>query len=331
MLKKLSILFLFLLFPIVSSATDVTVKAFVYQDYTIYNYAIEFQTNDSISKFSIEKPKDAQIDYAVDKFGTVNYDSAGDYFIFKSKDIQENYFLVKFHSEEDSNNIFKTDAFRTYLSFDFPVNNLKFNIDFKDNFGEGIDIFPSSFTMDDSDRILWEFENVSEDLLFVVNFKDSKSNIETGSVNKDLIYLSTIIVLFVIIGIFTTRYYIKRKTKSLKNKKKIDEVILDNTFDNNLESKSNDPKALYQENNKKSIDEIIEMHLTENEGEVLLLVKENEGISQYDILNYLPKLTKSNLSKIISKLHVRKILNRIKVGKVNKIYLGDRIRKEEED
>ena len=37
--------------------------------------------------------------------------------------------------------------------------------------------------------------------------------------------------------------------------------------------------------------------------------------------------TKVTLSKIISKLHSRKILSRIKVGKVNKIYLGDKIEK----
>ena len=37
------------------------------------------------------------------------------------------------------------------------------------------------------------------------------------------------------------------------------------------------------------------------------VIRKNEGISQYDILNFLPSLTKSNLSKIISKLNSKKI------------------------
>lgn len=324
MLKKLSIIFLILLFPIVSNATDVTVKAFVYEDYTIYNYAIEFQDNDSVSKFSIEKPKDAKLDYAVDKFGTVNYESAGDYFIFKPKEVDENYFLIKYKSEDSSNNLFKTDAYRTYLSFDFPVDNLKFNLEFKDNFGEGIDIFPSDFVLDESNKIIWEFKDVNEDLLFVVNFKDSKSNIETKNISKDLIYISIIIILLIIIISLLILFKFKRKNKSSKNKNIVKETVTKVI----LENPSNTEITNSQEENRQTIEEIVSKHLTENESEVLLLIKENDGISQYDILNYLPKLTKSNLSKIISKLHARQILKRIKVGKVNKIYLGDRIKKE---
>src|SRR5690606_2024562 len=76
--------------------------------------------------------------------------------------------------------------------------------------------------------------------------------------------------------------------------------------------------------------EFIHKYLTENEQEVVSIVKEHPGIQQYDILNYLPSFTKSNLSKIISKLHAKKILNRIKVGKINKIYLGEKLELQEE-
>ncbi|MDA3856107.1 MAG: hypothetical protein PF569_07660 [Candidatus Woesearchaeota archaeon] len=300
-------------------------KAFVYQDYTIYNYAIEFQTNDSISKFSIEKPKDAKIDYAVDKFGTVNYESVGDFFIFKPKGIEDNYFLIKYRSEDISNNLFKADAFRTYLSFDFPVDNLIFNLEFKDNFGEGIDIFPTNFLLDESGRVIWDFESVEEDLLFVVNFKDTKSNIETGFINRDLIYLTIIFILLILVVSLLILYKTKIKNKTSKSKVNVQENIVEIRPEEKISNEVNLP----QEENRQTIEEIVKKHLTENESEVLLLIKDNDGISQYDILNYLPKLTKSNLSKIISKLHARKILKRIKVGKANKIYIGDRIKKEE--
>jgi len=78
------------------------------------------------------------------------------------------------------------------------------------------------------------------------------------------------------------------------------------------------------------IKEIIEKHLTENEKSVVQIVRAHEGIQQNEILNYVPSLTKSNLSKIVSKLHAKRILNRIKVGKTNNIYLGDKLIKGEE-
>jgi hypothetical protein len=77
--------------------------------------------------------------------------------------------------------------------------------------------------------------------------------------------------------------------------------------------------------------EVMARFLTDNEKLVVSCIRENEGISQYDILNFLPKLTKSNLSKIISKLDNKKILKRIRVGKVNKIYLGSRFEVKSEE
>ena len=73
------------------------------------------------------------------------------------------------------------------------------------------------------------------------------------------------------------------------------------------------------------VKEIIEKYLTENEKNIVQIIKEHEGIQQNEILNYIPSLTKSNLSKIVSKLHAKRILNRIKVGKTNNIYLGEKL------
>ena len=96
----------------------------------------------------------------------------------------------------------------------------------------------------------------------------------------------------------------------------------------NIEKSTDDIDETITEKTKthdELFNEFIEKHLTENEKEIARLIKEKEGITQYDILNHIPKLTKSNLSKIISKLDAKKILKRIKVGKVNNIYLGERL------
>lgn len=104
-------------------------------------------------------------------------------------------------------------------------------------------------------------------------------------------------------------------------------IEIDNS---NIKDKTEDKKEEQEgkegkEEKKESYYEFVNKYLTENEKDVVEIIKEHEGLSQYDILNYLPSMSKSNLSKIISKLHSKKILNRIKVGKVNKIYFGEKL------
>jgi hypothetical protein len=99
------------------------------------------------------------------------------------------------------------------------------------------------------------------------------------------------------------------------------EILTEEGHDDKIDSKINEVE--YRE--------VMARFLTDNEKLVVSCIRENEGISQFDILNFLPKLTKSNLSKIISKLDNKKILKRIRVGKVNKIYLGSRFEVKSDD
>lgn len=73
------------------------------------------------------------------------------------------------------------------------------------------------------------------------------------------------------------------------------------------------------------IEEYIQKYLTENEQDVIRIIKKHEGIIQQEILDILPIITKSTLSKIITKLEGRRILERVRVGKINKLYLGEKL------
>ena len=127
---------------------------------------------------------------------------------------------------------------------------------------------------------------------------------------------------------------IKDKKIPVVSVESTEEVADNNSFDNeNDKISSEDIEFLTEVGHSDKIEskineeeyrEVMARFLTDNEKLVVSCIRENEGISQYDILNFLPKLTKSNLSKIISKLDNKKILKRIRVGKVNKIYLGSR-------
>ena len=73
------------------------------------------------------------------------------------------------------------------------------------------------------------------------------------------------------------------------------------------------------------IEEYIQKYLTENEQDVIRIIASHEGIIQQEILDNLPIITKSTLSKIVTKLEGKRIIDRIRVGKINKLYLGEKL------
>jgi large-conductance mechanosensitive channel len=302
-----------------SFATTVDITANVYKDFTIFNYIFNFNQTDSIDKFSFEKPRDAQLNYIVDKYAQVQYTQAGDYYIIEPKETRNNTFIIKFKSNQISEELLKTDSIRTYFNFNIEIQELNFELILRDNFGEIINIYPQNYNIHPNNRITWQSTNVHEESLYIVNFKDASKASQEKPISYLLIISYIIPIIILGIGVFILfRKYKKLEKKSKYHKNNQEEIQPPKT--NNI--KTEEEK---EESTKNIFEEIINKHLTENEKEVVMLVKEKEGISQYDILNFIPKLTKSNLSKIISKLHSKKILKRIKVGKVNHIYLGDKL------
>lgn len=324
-------------------AAEVIVHSDVYISETVFTYIFEFNEDESYQSFSFEKPKNSIVEYARDKSNnnTLFYTVAGDFFIFKPEDTSNKKFEIQFKSQEISNQIFEKDSYSSYVNFNIPIAHLTYILTFVDEIGEIGDIFPRDYEIDELGRFVWTIPNVEKDTIFLVNFNkfiekeiivipeiitsidDTKiENITPLYKDKYFILISIIsIVILILLTIFgrTLLKIISIKSKEEKIIIKENSSIIETL---NSISKEESPK---EESQKETYGEFIEKYLTDNEKDVVNIIKENEGLSQYDILNHLPSLSKSNLSKIISKLHAKKILNRIKVGKINKIYFGEKL------
>ncbi len=319
MLKKI-VFFVMLCFLCISLANcaEVRVNAEISKESTIFEYKILFGINESYSTFSFEKPRDAKIISVLEGNTSVRYSSAGDYFIFRPENTNGKNFTIIFISVLKSQEIIESNIFSTYLNFNFPVEKLIYVTSMKEDFGYIIDTFPRNYEVLKSKDIMWTVNNLQNDTLFLIKFgkKVPNQNIFLSFFNSYWHLFLFILVL----GIFIFSALIFKR-KGYIDKLNIDKIKLKKFITKD--------KITVKQNvvDEEKFEELTAKYLTDNEKEVVDIVKNNPGISQYDILNHLPSITKSNLSKIISKLHVKKILNRIRVGKVNKIYLGDRIEK----
>ncbi|MFP4402451.1 MAG: helix-turn-helix transcriptional regulator [Candidatus Nanoarchaeia archaeon] len=74
------------------------------------------------------------------------------------------------------------------------------------------------------------------------------------------------------------------------------------------------------------LEEYITKYFTENEQDVIRTIHNKEGIVQQEILDVLSIFTKSTLSKILTKLENRKMIERVRVGKINKLYIGEKLK-----
>jgi uncharacterized membrane protein len=363
MIKQLVIfLFLFFTFGNVFSA-NVMVNVDIYSDYTIFNYEFIFDENESYRSFSFEKPKDATVDLvsSLNQDDLVKYSIAGDYFIINPNSIKNETFKIQFKSVSISNNIYDKNSFELYSNFNFVVDKLTFNIDMVENIGDIETFFPRDYRILDDGSFEWILTNIDREELFRLEFSKvhSKEEIKKDKFWTDnlLIIVSGIVlfsalVILVLMFLFSSKFRLFNIKISFNNKNKpveskvIPKIVKVSVESENYVRDSNDKistdeiefltdvnkdLAVDYKFNEEEYREVMARFLTDNEKLVVSCVRENEGISQYDILNFLPKLTKSNLSKIISKLDNKYILKRIRVGKVNKIYLGSRfeIKKEE--
>ena len=318
MLKKILFFIVFTLLCIFSvNSAEVKINTNIYSESTIFDYYINFDENESYKSFSFEKPRDAKLIYALESGSNIGYSQSGDYFIFKPEDVNGKNFLIRFVSVSKSEQILNEHLFSVYTNFNFPVDNLTFTISLKEDLGEFSEIVPRNYEITKSGNVVWKVSDVTTDTFFLIKFTDTPTtkNSFYSIIEKYWHIGLLLLVLFIFIGtaiVFKKRGYIEKinveklKINPFKKKEKqVKQEIVD----------------------EEKFEELTSKYLTDNEKEVVEVVKNNQGISQYDILNHLPTITKSNLSKIISKLHARKILSRIKVGKINKIYLGDKIEK----
>jgi len=347
MSKFFFVVFTLLLSIFTINAANVEILAEIQPDKTIFIYQFYFSEEDNYNSFSFEKPKDSKILSAIDSFNkSLKYSVAGDYFIFRElENTDNNNYTIKFVSNQISEDIISKGSFSNYVNFNFPVDNLTYSIILDENLGEVEEFFPRNYEITNKGNIFWYIEEVKSDTLFLLNF-DKKET--TNNYILELLYslswiliLTLLIIAFLIIfALVRLRKPLNKKDKENKDNKKererVDISEVEEEDDDNKKEKSesvNDEKVLDKTNENLELDEakykeVVNKYLTDNEKDVVKIVKENSGISQYDILNFIPTMTKSNLSKIIAKLNSRKILSRIKVGKVNKIYLGEKLEKD---
>lgn len=321
MLRYLYLLLVLLLSICSAYSATVEVDVRLNPSETRFDYSFYFNSTDSHNTFSFEKPQDAIIVRAADSQGeNIRYSIAGDYFIIRpNESTSDMQIFISFISEDISEKALSTYSYSNYVNFNFPVESLNYMITISEGFPEISQIYPRDYELTDSGAIIWNIEEIREDTLFLINFVSPGSR--SWFLNPPQVYyISTGLLLLVMaLVFFLFRFRNNRRQKV--------PVILNAPIQQPPSSKEvpTDSAEAPDRQEKESFEEIVEKYLTENEKEVVEVVRENDGISQYDILNFLPHMSKSNLSKIISKLHARKFLSRIKVGKVNKIYLGEKL------
>lgn len=339
MLKRIFSFIILLLSINIIFAANVNLSINVGDNETIFNYVISFKDNENYDSFSLEKPSYSNMIYVKDDSNDSQlYSVAGDYFIFKSdKKLNQNYY-IKFMTKTISKEINQNNRFKTYINFNFPVQNFDLKVNFSQKYNTVDEIFPREYSILKDGRFEWKQTNLEKDSLFLINFKDkivSTNNSSNSQIVDDtttaklidkymilLIIISFIFLVVFLFGIKKIMNIVSEKNKVVKVISKDKQVITENLLDNNVKEEI---KVSNEEINE-SFEDFIDKYLTENEKEVILVIVDNEGILQNEILNFIPSMKKSNLSKIITKLHSRRILDRIKVGKVNKIHIGSKLK-----
>ncbi|MCB9370712.1 hypothetical protein H6501_03885 [Candidatus Woesearchaeota archaeon] len=347
MLKQSFFLFFFLLFLPQAFSLSVDLSIEIQKTETTLNYIVSFGENESVSSLAIEMPQNASVENVLGNRGEVPYEEAGDFIILRP-DAKENgkTYLVKIISEDTSLQIYEKKAFSMYTSFNSEIDNYSVRIALRDNIGKIESVFPRTYKISSDGKFEWTFSNLNEEVLFVINF-DEVYGLEDDSQDKTdtllVLLLFIPILLFFLFFFFLLRRTpkqtqatqspqvlpIKKETMPERNEEQVTPLEIqaqeESEKDHEKEEEEKAPIGSPEKTGDDNFEQLIHKYLTENERDVVQVVKKHEGLSQYDILNFLPALTKSNLSKIVTKLHNKKFLNRIKVGKVNKLHLGEKL------
>ena len=122
-------------------------------------------------------------------------------------------------------------------------------------------------------------------------------------------------------------YSLEDENNNNLHEENIDDIKLTQEDKNVTNSESSSDKNSLPSTKINKIEEYIQKYLTENEQDIIRVISKQEGIMQQEILDNLPIFTKSTLSKIISKLEGKKIIERVRVGKVNKLFIGSELKK----
>lgn len=352
MFMRKSILLCFVFFFLASVfAVNVTIDAQVFKDRTQFTYHFFLEKNESYSFLSITKPKDARLISAYLGKTPLTTKVADNYYLVSLDNaVLTQDLIIRFESNDISQQLLSKQTFSNYVGFNVPVSKLDFTYTPREEFGTIQDVFPREYIVKGT-ALTWERTLVEKEEVFMVKYDETTFNTtlnnQTSQSNYNLIFIIAgvslvfIVLIFILFYFFTWRKFLvlfgkkEKETKkeqdhnqehhvSIHHVKELEPVIEVKVTTPSI-SVDNSPSTIdVKKDEKHPHDEIVQKYLTENEQDVVDLVRKKEGISQYDILNEIPTMSKSNLSKIISKLHARRFLQRIRVGKINKIHLGDK-------
>lgn len=352
----------FLLSCSLVSSVNVSITSEVRDSTIFFTYDFNFNDRDGLSSFAFEKPKNSRFISAISSTGeSIRPSVAGDFFIFEPEETKGHNITISFESSTLYSNLEQTGTFSTYVTFNFEPTQVKFRYKPNSQYAqkEIFEIFPRDYIILEDNQIEWTILNLSSDQLFLISYnQDSSSSGVTENIFLFLLLIPVafFIILLVFLKLSSQKEDIKEKKvsststssddiekkssitqeseKSLtRDKVKHDSQKLDSSQNDSNVTPRKDEKgdvenksAIKEVTKEELFEDFISKYLTFNEQEVVRVVQNHEGIAQNDILHHLTSLTKSNLSKIISKLHGKKVLNRIRVGKINKIYLGDKLK-----
>lgn len=328
-----------------SFGSDVEVTINFEEDTAHFSYIFNFDEN--YNSFSFEKPRDANLISALDENNKfIRTSLAGDYFIVYPEETKNSTFRVDFESTSSYANIIENNVFSSYFSFNFDVENVLIELDFREISKEILTVNPRDYSIIEQGMIGFDFTNLENEAFIQIEFSPDQET-TNSSLEQYFYVILSLLLLIILFAVFFLRNYLKNFRK--ENKSSSSEILLESsseevdsnsidvtigTRDNDKIKQSNEEKISKElqenkEDQKNQFEEYMGKYLTDNEREVVSIVKEFNGIIQNEILHHLPSLTKSNLSKIITKLHGKQVLSRIRVGKINKIYLGDKLNFEE--
>lgn len=331
LVRYLSYFFLFILSLHLITASSVELNIDVNENTSTFTYIFFFEEGEKLSSFSFEKPKSSFLISANSSVEEeISYVIAGDYFIFDPELTSNQTITIVFESNSPLVSLVESNYFSTYLNFNFEVSSLDIIYSYPEYPLSIVEASPRNYELNSQGELRWKNVEVTKDLLVLVQYQEASGASKQGdSFEMDLLVFLLVlpVFFFMLLLYFVKKDSSKKEIKDLKQeqppsqspsasqeKKLEEEAEFENVEDI---SESSDSKSLE-----------LSQVLTENELLVVSLVSEQEGIIQNDVLDYLPHLTKSNLSKIITKLHAKRFLKRVKVGKVNKIYLGEKSQKE---
>ena len=300
MKKTLLLIFaLTLLTPLIVYAQDTIISIDIEGTNSYINYAINLDSN--TEQFILNIPRDSAIIYVKDNFGDINYENKNNILRMNLEKIDtKRLILIKLKTKnliaqkEDYNEIIFENKEESELIINLPENAII----------NSIETNKGGLIKNSEGTLFVEWNNLKKEDIIILRYKIQDYNYLYGIYGAILLVIILLIILLVI-----------------RNKKKMNEKEMNEKENNQSELKT----TTVQTNMALNIDAI--NLLNEKEKSVVEYVIKNEGCLQSNLQKEVG-YNKSNLTKIIKKLEFRAILKRKKIGKINRLYLGVKINKE---